>query len=69
MKRTTALREIREAAQDELAGRLVRLEQQLFQLRLKHAVNQLENISQIRATRRDIARIMCVMTERRKGSK
>lgn len=69
MKRTTALREIREAAQDELAGRLVRLEQQLFQLRLKHAVNQLENISQIRTTRRDIARIMCVLTERRKGAK
>ena len=69
MKRTTALREIREAAKDELADRLVRLEQQLFQLRLKHAVNQLENISQIRTTRRDIARIMGVMTERRKGNK
>jgi ribosomal protein L29 len=38
-------------------------------MRLKHAVNQLENVSQIRATRRDIARIMAIMTERRKGSK
>lgn len=69
MKRTTTLREIREAAPDELAGRLARLEQSLFQLRLKHAVNQLENISQIRTTRRDIARIMGVLTERRKGNK
>jgi len=69
VKRTIALREIRESAQDELVGRLGRLEQQLFQMRLKHAVNQLENVSQIRATRRDIARIMAVMTERRKGSK
>jgi large subunit ribosomal protein L29 len=69
MKRTVALREIREAAPEELAGRLSRLEEQLFQMKLKHAVNQLENISQIRSTRRDIARILGVMAERRKGTK
>jgi large subunit ribosomal protein L29 len=69
MKRTVALREIREAAPEELTGRLARLEEQLFQMKLKHAVNQLENISQIRSTRRDIARIMGVMAERRKGTK
>jgi len=69
MKRTVALREIRESTPEELGGKLSRLEDQLFQLRLKHAVNQLENVSQIRVTRRDIARIMSVMTERRKGTK
>jgi len=69
MKRTIALREIREAAKDELAGKLTRLEEQLFQMKLKHAVNQLENISQIRTTRRDIARVMYVMAEHRKGTK
>ncbi len=66
MKRTTAIREIRESSAEELGGRLGRLEEQLFQLRLKHATNQLDNISQIRSTRREIARIMTVIGERQK---
>jgi large subunit ribosomal protein L29 len=69
MKVSAALREMRESAPAELDGRLVRLEDQLFKLRVKHATNQLENAGQIRATRREIARVMTVMAERRKGSK
>ncbi len=69
MKVAAVLREMRESASAELDGRLSRLEDQLFKLRVKHATNQLENLSQIRATRREIARVMTVMAERRKGSK
>jgi len=69
MKISAALREMRESAPAELDGRLSRLEDQLFKLRIKHATNQLGNLSQIRATRREIARVMTIMAERRKGNK
>lgn len=69
MKRTAALKEIRESSTEELSGRLSRLEEQLFQMRLKHATNQLDNVSQIRATRREIARVLTVMAVKRQGSK
>ena len=66
MKATNIVREIRESTEQELSGRLLRLETKLFELRLKHATNQIENVSQIRSTRREIARVMTVLTERRK---
>jgi large subunit ribosomal protein L29 len=68
MKRTNAVREIRESSDEELRGRLGRLEAQLFQLRLKHATNQIENVSQIRSTRREIARVLTVLTQRRSAA-
>jgi large subunit ribosomal protein L29 len=69
MKRTAVVKEIRESSTEELQGRLSRLEEQLFQMRLKHATNQLDNVSQIRATRREIARVLTVMATKRQGSK
>jgi len=69
MKRTNAVREIRESSEEELGGRLGRLEAQLFQLRLKNATNQIENVSQIRTTRREIARVMTVLSDRRRAAK
>jgi large subunit ribosomal protein L29 len=68
MKRTNNVREIRESSVEELGGRLGRLEAQLFQFRLKHATNQIENVSQIRTTRREIARVMTVLAERRRAA-
>jgi len=66
MKASNVVREIRESTEQELSGRLLRLETKLFELRLKHATNQIENVSQIRTTRREIARVLTVMGERRK---
>ena len=68
MKRTTTLREIRESSADELKGRLSRLEAELFRLRLRRHTNQLENMMQIRSTRREIARVMTIMTQRQSGA-
>jgi large subunit ribosomal protein L29 len=65
MKATNIVREIRESSEQELSGRLSRLEAKLFELRLKHATNQIENVSQIRTTRREIARVLTVLGERR----
>ena len=49
---------------DELGMRLRTARRELYELRFKHAVGQLENSSQIPKVRHDIARIMTVLRER-----
>jgi large subunit ribosomal protein L29 len=56
--------ELRELEVDELDGRLKAARRELYELRFKHAVGQLENSSQISKVRHDIARIMTVLRER-----
>jgi large subunit ribosomal protein L29 len=59
--------ELRVLEVDELGGRLRAARRELYELRFKHAVGQLENSSQISRVRHDIARIMTVLTEREHG--
>jgi large subunit ribosomal protein L29 len=59
--------ELRVLEEDELGGRLKAARRELYELRFKHAVGQLENASQISKVRHDIARIMTVLTERSFG--
>jgi large subunit ribosomal protein L29 len=59
--------ELRVLEEDELGGRLKAARRELYELRFKHAVGQLENASQISKVRHDIARIMTVLTERQFG--
>jgi large subunit ribosomal protein L29 len=49
---------------DELRRTAQKLEEELFQNKLKKATNQLENTMLIRKARRDIARINTVLGER-----
>jgi large subunit ribosomal protein L29 len=49
---------------EELKRTLAKLQNDLFQHRLKKSTNQLENVMLIRNTRRDIARINTVLAER-----
>ena len=56
--------ELRVLEADELGGRLRAARRELYELRFKHAVGQLENASQISKVRHDIARIMTVLRER-----
>ena len=56
--------ELRVLEVDELGGRLKAARRELYELRFKHAVGQLENSSQISKVRHDIARIMTVLRER-----
>ena len=56
--------ELRVLEVDELDGRLRQARRELYELRFKHAVGQLENASQISKVRHDIARIMTVLRER-----
>ncbi|MFI5281595.1 MAG: 50S ribosomal protein L29 [Candidatus Dormibacterales bacterium] len=52
---------------DELGVRLKTARRELYELRFKHAVGQLENKTQISKVRHDIARIMTVIRERDLG--
>ena len=56
--------ELRILEADELGVRLRSARRELYELRFKHAVGQLENSSQISKVRHDIARIMTVLRER-----
>lgn len=55
--------EIRELSAPELQTKLAGLKKDLFNLRLQHATNQLENPSQITKVKRDIARVNTVLRE------
>jgi len=55
--------DLREMTQDELRTRLLSLKKDLFQLRMQHATNQLDNPLRIQVTRRDIARVQTVIRQ------
>ena len=58
-------RELRERSNDELAKSLGDLEEQLFKLRFQKSTGQIENPQKIREVRKDIARVLTVLSERR----
>jgi large subunit ribosomal protein L29 len=66
-KRTALLGNIRESSDSELKDRIKRLEEELFQHRLKRFTNQLENTNLIRSARREIARCRTVLSARAQG--
>jgi large subunit ribosomal protein L29 len=59
--------EIRDRSEQELRQTLDRARDELFRLRLGRNTNQLTNVHEIRAKRREIARIMTVISQRSKG--
>jgi len=58
-------KEIRDRSDDELRKALGDLEEQLFKLRFQKSTGQIENPIKIREVRKDIARVLTVMGERR----
>jgi large subunit ribosomal protein L29 len=59
--------EIRDRSDEELAQSLDRARDELFRLKLNRTTNQLENVMQIRHKRREVAKILTVMTARKNG--
>ena len=55
--------ELRELDYQELSERLAETKAELFNLRFQLATNQLENTAQLRATRREIARLATLLRE------
>jgi large subunit ribosomal protein L29 len=60
--------ELRKLTADELAARVVEERKRLFDLRFKKATGQLENSSNLREARRDLARALTVARERGVGA-
>ena len=58
------IKEIREMSAEQLAEKLMELKKDLFNLRLQHATNQLDNPMQIAAVKKDIARIKTIIREK-----
>lgn len=57
--------EIREMSSEALEKKLAELKEELFNLRFQHAINQLDNPHKIADVKRDIARVMTVINEKK----
>ncbi len=57
------IRDLRAKSAAELESKLGELKKDLFQLRLQHATNQLENPIRIAEVKRDIARVKTLIRE------
>ncbi len=55
--------EVRKMSASELDAKLLELKKDLFQLRLQHATNQLDNPIRIAQVKRDIARVKTVIRQ------
>jgi large subunit ribosomal protein L29 len=61
--------EFRDMSLDQLDDQLAKLKKEQFNLRFQRASGQLENTSRVRQLRRDIARLMTVQTQKKRGGK
>ena len=57
--------EIRDLSVAELNEKLSDLKAELFNLRFQHAINQLDNPNKIPETKRNIARVMTVLQQKK----
>ena len=60
--------ELREKTSDELLVKEQEMRRELFNLRFQKAKGEIENPMRIRAIRKDIARVLTVLTEKRQGN-
>jgi large subunit ribosomal protein L29 len=68
MKSKVQAKDLRGNETAELERTLAKLREDLFQQRLKHNTNQIENTMVIRSTRRDIARMSTVLAEKSRSA-
>jgi large subunit ribosomal protein L29 len=57
--------EARELDIEELEERLAATRRELFNLRFQHATGQLENTGQLKEVRKNIARLLTVLTQKK----
>ncbi len=57
--------EVREMGVEELERRVSETRRELFNLRFQHATGQLENTGQLKEVRRNIARLLTVLTQKK----
>ena len=64
MKAAKFNEELRKMSAEELSAKLKELKEELFNLRFQHAINQLDNPQRIVEVKRNIARVMTVLSEK-----
>ncbi len=62
------IKEIRELTLEELASRKRELRDETFHLRIQQQSGQLENPSQLRTIRREVAQVETVITQKKKAA-
>jgi large subunit ribosomal protein L29 len=60
--------DLRELTLDELMSRQLDLKRKLFNLRFQLASGELNNSAELEKTRRDIARVMTIIAQRKPGA-
>jgi large subunit ribosomal protein L29 len=60
--------ELRELSVDDLEARAKELEDQLFRMRIQQSLGQLDAPLKLRFTRRDLARIKTVITQKQRAA-
>ena len=60
--------ELREKTPDQLREDLVNLKKEQFNLRFQAATGQLENPARMKTVRRDVARVLTVLSEKAAGA-
>ncbi len=59
--------DLRELSDDELRDKDDELKDQLFKLKFQHALGQLEDAMKLKNIKKDRARIMTILNERKRG--
>ena len=64
MKATKFVNDLKKMSAEELNAQLKELKEELFTLRFQHAINQLDNPQKIVEVKKNIARVMTVLSEK-----
>ena len=64
MKAAKFNEDLRKMSAKELDAKLKELKEELFNLRFQHAINQLDNPQRIVEVKRNIARVMTILSEK-----
>ena len=62
-------KEIRELTVEELNTKLKELKEELFNLRFRHAIGQLENPASLNLCKKDIAKVKTILREKELAAK
>jgi len=62
-------KELHELTVNELNAKLKELSEELFNLRFRHAIGQLEDTASLRACKKEIAKVKTILREKELGAK
>ena len=64
MKSKEMTKELKAMSAEQLNAKLKELKEELFNLRFQHAINQLDNPQKIVEVKKNIARVMTILSEK-----